>query len=301
MSFRVTNSLQIDRSLWDIQQANARLESAQNDLSTGTRIHRPSDDPTANARAMVLKTTMAENTQYQSNIQSIQGWASVTDTSTTSYVNAMQRLRTLAVQAANGSLQPQDKAAISNEVTQIREEIRSIGNTQYEGRYIFGGLKTDQQPYPTDVTLSPNDTGKLNQDIAPGMTVPYNVSGVTMFGDTSNGNTNNIFSVIDNFQTLLSQDSSTVDISQQTIAQLDNWIDTAGNARTSNGALLNRLDLGDERLTDVNTSLKKLLTDTADTDIATASLQMNQSQATLEAALAVGAKAMPLSLVDFLK
>jgi flagellar hook-associated protein 3 FlgL len=307
MSFRVTSNGQIDRSLFDIQEVTGRLQSIQNDLSSGKRIHRPSDDPTANARAMVLKSTMAENEQYKQNIDTAKGFVSVTDTATTSYIDALQRLRNLAVQGASGNLRAEDKSAIAGEVAQMREQIRSIGNTQYNGRYIFGGLKTDQEPYPTDVTLSPNDVGQFAEEIAPGIKMNYNITGVSMFGDTTPaanppGSTGgNIYAVIDNFTALLAQGTSSPDISQQTIKQIDDYLKIAGNNRTTVGGWTNRLDVGAQRLTDVNTSLSNILDSTEGTDIASASLKLNQNQATLQAALSVGAKAMPLTLVDFLK
>jgi len=301
MSLRVTNNAQIERSIFDINANGARLQSVQRDISTGTRLHRPSDDPTSNARAMVLKTTMAQNQQYVKNIQATGNFVQVTDTAMTNYVNALQRLRTLAVQGASGNLRAEDKAAISQEVTQLREEVRTIANQQYNGRYIFGGLKTDQAPYPQDVTLSPNDTGKLSTEISPGITVDYNVAAPTIFGDTTNGNTNNIFGVIDQFTTFLADGTSTDDISKTTIADIDGWLKTVETSRTNLGGLTNRLDLAQQRFGEVNTDLEGLLNDTEATDIASASLRMNQNSATFQAALSVAAKAVPLSLVDFLR
>jgi flagellar hook-associated protein 3 FlgL len=67
------------------------------------------------------------------------------------------------------------------------------------------------------------------------------------------------------------------------------------------GGLTNRLDLAQQRFAEVNTDLETLLNQTESTDIASASLKMNQNSATFQAALAVGAKAIPLSLVDFLR
>jgi flagellar hook-associated protein 3 FlgL len=300
MSLRVTNNAQIERSIYDINASGARMQRVQQDLSTGTRLHRPSDDPTANARAMVLKTSMAQNQQYVKNIQAAQNFVQVTDTATTNYVNALQRLRNLAVQGASGNLRAEDKAAISQEVTQIREEIRTIANTQYNGRYIFGGLKTDQAPYPTDVTLSPNDTGKLTTEISPGITVDYNIPAPAIFGDTVNG-TNNVFSMIDQFQTFLADGTSTTDISKTTIADIDAWLKTATQQRTSLGGLTNRLDLAEQRFSEINVDLEQLYNDTAGTDIASASLKLNQNSAAFQAALSVAAKAVPLSLVDFLR
>lgn len=301
MTMRVTSNAQIERSLYDITSVGARLQRVQQDLSTGVRLHRPSDDPASVARSLVLKKTMAQNSQYLKNIQAASGFVQVSNTAASNYIDVLQRLRNLAIQGANGSYRTEDKAAILQEVSQLRDELRTIANTQYEGRYVFGGIKTDQQPFPSDVTLSPADRGNLSVEIAPGVTVNYNITSPDMFGDTTNGSINNIFSVIDNFSTYLSSGTSTSDISKDTIASIDSWIKTASSNRTSLAGLANRFDMAEQRFTQNNTLLEGYLNDNQATDIAQASLQLNQNQATLQAALEVGSKALPLSLVDFLR
>ena len=59
MSLRVTNNAQIERSIFDINANGSRLQRTQQDISTGKRIHRPSDDPTANARDMVFADSLS--------------------------------------------------------------------------------------------------------------------------------------------------------------------------------------------------------------------------------------------------
>ncbi|MDB5095597.1 MAG: flagellar hook-associated protein 3 [Cyanobacteria bacterium RYN_339] len=270
MSLRVTNNAQIERSIYDINASGARLQRTQQDISTGMRLHRPSDDPTANARAMVLKTSMAQNEQYTKNIQATANFVQVTDTATTGYINALQRLRNLAVQGASGNLRSEDKGAIAQEVMQIREEIRTIGNSQYNGRYIFGGFKTDTPPYPADLSFATDDQGKLNTEIAPGITVNYNVNGTSLFGPVAQGVAGSIFGTIDTFNGFLGDATSTDDISKNTIAELDGWLKKAGQSRTDLGGLTNRLDLASQRFSEVNTDLETLLNQTEATDIASA-------------------------------
>jgi flagellar hook-associated protein 3 FlgL len=308
MALRVTNNAQIDRSIYDIQVNHARLERVQQDISTGKRIHRPSDDPTANARAMVLRSSMAQNEQYQSNIQSTRNFVQVTDTSTTNYINALQRLRTLALQGAGGHLRAEEKGAIIQEVTSLKEEIRAIANTELNGRYIFGGMANDavkdQQPIPSLTFAAANNVGKLEVEIAPGMTVQYNTTTTELFGSTmpdQNGNYQDVFGMIDNFVALLGQDTSTPDISNIVVQDIDNFLTQAGTVRTQIGGLINRLDVADERIESINAELENFLNNTEATDIASASLLMNQNEATFRAALSVGARAIPLSLVDFLR
>lgn len=299
--FRVTNNNAIDRTMRDLSASGFRRDRVQAQISSGKRILKPHDDPTGNARGMVLRTQLAQNDQYLKNIQSARSWVQTTDSTMGTYIDILQRLRTLTVQGASGNLTNQDRAAITSEVNQIREEIRALGNTQLNGRYLFGGIKTDQEVFPTDVTLGPNDAGQLQVEISAGVTVPYNVRGTDLFGNTTPPNTVHIFDAIDELVGFLGQATQTTDISDTSLSRLDAFLDIAKAQRTNLGGLMNRLDLTESRFADISTSLDNLRRETEDTDVAKASLLLNQNEATFQAALAVGAKAIPLSLVDFLR
>jgi flagellar hook-associated protein 3 FlgL len=316
---RITNNMMMNQSLRDMNANLTKLDRTQRDISTGKRIHRPSDDPTALARAQVLRTSIAQNAQFKKNAENAESFLKMTDSTLGQAGDALQRLRQLAVQAASGNLRQQDRDAIYNEVQQIRDEVKALGNTQLNGRYIFGGLKTDQVVYPNDafppagsgVTLSPNDNGSLVTEVAPNITMTYNVTGPRVFGDTTPPSTTHVFQVIDDFMGYLKGTlappagsgigSSNRAISELTIRDLDSWLKNVNQVRTEVGGKLNRLDLAKSRMEEANTSMDSLLQETEDTDIAKASMELNSTQATYQAALSVGARALPLSLVDFLR
>lgn len=298
---RITNNMMVNRSLADINANLARVDRVQRDISTGKRIHRPSDDPTANARAMVLRNNMAQNDQYRKNIAEASNFMAVTDTALGSITTTLLRLRQLAVQGASGHLRDEDRKAIVGEVQQLKEELRATGNTQINGRYIFGGLKTQSEPLPSDVTFGPNDTGKLTVEIGPGIVMNYNVTSVEIFGDTTPPGIDHIFETIDEFVDLMGDNTSTPEISKISLAAIDGWLNRVKDIRTDVGGKVNRLEMSATRLEDVSLSLEGLLRDTEDTDITQASLKLNQYEATFQAALSVGARSIPLSLVDFLR
>lgn len=317
---RITNNMMMNQSLRDMNTNLNRLDKVQRDISTGKRIHRPSDDPTAMARATVLRNSLAQNTQYKKNADNAESFLKMTDSTLGSVGDAMQRLRQLAVQGSSGNLRQEDRDAIYNEVQQIRDELKALGNTQLNGRYIFGGLKTDQVVYPNDpsgwmpgsgVTLSPNDKGGLFAEVAPNITMQYNVTGPQIFGDTTPPSTNHVFQVIDDFMgylkgTLAPPAGSGIGTSNRAISEIslrdiDSWLRNVNQTRTMVGGKLNRLDLAQSRMDESNLSMEGLLQDTEDTDIAKASMDLNATQATYQAALSVGARALPLSLVDFLR
>lgn len=317
---RISNNMMINQSLRDLNANLVRMDKNQRDISTGKRIHRPSDDPTSLARAMVLRNSLAQNEQYNKNAAVAESQLKMTDTTLGQMGDALQRLRQLAVQGASGNLQQQDRLAIRNEVMQIRDEMRALGNTQLNGRYIFGGIKTDQVVYPQDVTglpagngvtFSPNDNGPLIVEVAPNITIQYNTTAPRVLGDTTPPSTANVFQVIDDFAGYLdgslapppglASGTSNRAISEISLRDIGKWLDNVNQTRTEVGGKLNRLELAKSRMQEANISMNELLVETEDTDIAEASLKLNSYEATYRAALAVSARAIPMSLVDFLR
>lgn len=318
---RISNNMMVNQALRDINANLGRMDKNQRDISTGKRIHRPSDDPTSLARAMVLRNGLAQNDQFQKNADVAKSQLQITDTTLGQVGDALQRLRQLAVQGGSGNLREQDREAIRNEVLQIRDELRALGNTQLNGRYIFGGLKTDQVVYPQDnpalppgngVSFSPNDTGMLNVEVAPNIVMNYNVTAPRVFGDTTPPGINHVFQVIDDFAGYLNgtlppppgvsgTGTSNRAISEISLRDISTWLTNVNNVRTEVGAKLNRIELTTVRMEETNITMNELLTNTEATDIAEASLKLNSYEASYRAALSVGARSIPLSLVDFLR
>lgn len=317
---RISNNMMINQSLRDLNANLVRMDKNQRDISTGKRIHRPSDDPTSLARAMVLRNSLAQNTQYNKNAAVAESQLKMTDSTLGQMGDALQRLRQLAVQGASGNLQQLDRDAIRNEVMQIRDEMKALGNTQLNGRYIFGGIKTDQVVYPEDnaglpagngVSFSPNDNGAMIVEVAPNITLQYNVTAPRVLGDTTPPATDNVFQVIDDFAGYLAgtlavppgigSGTSNRAISELSLRDISTWLNNVNQTRTEVGGKLNRLELAKSRMQEANISMNELLVLTEDTDIAEASLKLNSYEATYRAALSVAARSIPLSLVDFLR
>lgn len=300
---RIGNNTMVERTLRDLTANKLRLAATQRDISTGKRIHRGADDPTSAARAHVLRQKLATNDTYAQNVKASTDFLKSTEEAMNQLHDVMLRLRTLAIQGSSGNLQQSDKAVLASEVDQLREVVRTIGNTKDgTGRYVFGGLKTGTEPFPgTDVTLGPNDAGLMMVEVAQGSMMTYNVTGVSVFGDTTPPNDTHIFQSIDELASLLRAGTNTTEISDISLAKIDEHLDNLNALRTDIGSRVERLDLSTTRYEDLKLSLEGMLQDTEGTDIATASLRLNQYESAFQASLAVGARALPLSLVDFLR
>ncbi|MDR0272958.1 MAG: flagellar hook-associated protein FlgL, partial [Clostridiales bacterium] len=100
---RLTNVMITNTTLMHINRNMRSLDSIIRQIETGKKIQRPSDNPIIAARALIFRTSVNENAQYQRNVEQGMSWMQVTE-STVNNINdqLLKELRTLAVQGASG-------------------------------------------------------------------------------------------------------------------------------------------------------------------------------------------------------
>jgi flagellar hook-associated protein 3 len=126
----------------------ADLSNLQEQLSTGKRILKPSDNPVDTANDVKLKTQLAEQTQFHTNIQDGLSFMNVSDTAMQSMNSIMQRLRELSIQGSSDTLSAIDRVSIQQEVDQLSRQLITLTNTNYKGDYVFGGTQSKIAPFP---------------------------------------------------------------------------------------------------------------------------------------------------------
>src|SRR5687767_900439 len=132
---RISNPGIAARLLSEVSTSQARLAEAQDRVSSGKEINRPSDDPFGASRVMTFRTQMDVSAQYQRNIELAKNELGVSESALTALNAVLQRVNELAVQAGNASLDGASRNQIASEVDRLLEEAISIGNTQNAGRY----------------------------------------------------------------------------------------------------------------------------------------------------------------------
>ena len=141
---RITNNMLIGNMIGYLSSNLAAMSKYQTMASTGKLIQKASDDPVVAARTLKLNTDMAVLTQYRKNADSALAWMETTETAVRSLEQQLIDVRTRIVQASNtGALAEEDRQSIASQIKQLRDEIISLANTTYSGRYIFSGYKSD--------------------------------------------------------------------------------------------------------------------------------------------------------------
>lgn len=293
---RITQGMIAQTTLNNIEANMSRIDDLERQVSSGTRISKPSDDPIGTAQALSFQEGVDQSTQYLSNIDQSQGWLNTTDSALGAVTDAIQRARELAVQSASETVSASDRQAINSEVQQLQQQVLGLSQSKYGASFLFSGTKSDAPGYvqaqPSSVAGAyVGNDGQVQRQIAPGETVAVNADARSTFDP--------VFTALNNLQTGLAG-NNTAGITSS-INDLDTALTNVLTARAGIGAKSNRLDAAQKRMTSVQLSMTGLLSNVKDVDMAQAITQFSMAQTTYQASLQAGAKAMQPSLLDYLK
>lgn len=144
---RVTQSMLSNTMLRNLNSSYNRMAVLQEQISKGSKLLRPSDDPVGTTKAMSYRTQLQQNQQYQDNLDTATKWLDMSDDALGQITNAMTRVQELVTQAANDTNQTVDRQKMLVEIQQIREEVKDIANTKVGDNYIFSGTRTNEPVY----------------------------------------------------------------------------------------------------------------------------------------------------------
>ena len=154
MFTRVTNATQALNAQHNLQSSLQRQTALYDQATSRRQITKPSDDPTATASALGVRSDAAATSQYARNADNGDAWLATADSTLTSVESIMQRFRDLTVQGANdGSLSPAAKESLATELDGLKKSLLSLANTSYLGRNIFAGNSSRGRRLPTRLQL----------------------------------------------------------------------------------------------------------------------------------------------------
>jgi flagellar hook-associated protein 3 FlgL len=297
---RITTQMTASMTLADLQQSLNRLDTTQQQLSSGKKINQPSDDPYGTSQAMGLNGQLSALNDYTNNITDGTAWTQQATTSLGDIDSMVQRVRELVVQASNGTYTQSDLNASAAEVNQLIDAIKQEANASYNGQYIFSGTSTGTAPYQTGSTDTyQGGTGNVNRLIGPNTTISVNTNISSLLG---NGQAAADGGLLDTLRTIVSdmQSGNTGAIGGADLKNLDSNFGTLTQMEANVGAVSNRLTLASTRIQQLQNSDTAALSNVQDADMATVAINFSTEQAAYQAALKAGANIVQSSLLDFL-
>jgi flagellar hook-associated protein 3 FlgL len=295
---RVTQSMLSSNSLKNLSESYRRMGQYQDQLSTGKKITKPSEDPVVAMKGMFYRSNLTEVEQYKRNLSELYLWMENSEAGLEQANNGLQRVRELVIQGKNGSLSPSDRQAIAKEIEQIKEDLVGVANTQVSGRYIFHGTDTETAPITmgSPPTADPNMTldaiKNYKIEISRGVSLRANVDPAKVFNDK-------LFTTVDDIEKALTSDQpGELD---RLLGDLDNVMDDISEERSELGARYNRLEMIDARISQQEVIASRVLSDNEDADIERVITDLKTQESVHRAALGVGARILQPTLLDFLR
>lgn len=144
---RVTNKMISDTMVSKIQNNVQKLARTQEQISTGTRILRPSDDPSSVSHLLAAKGNIEYNQQYMRNIDDGLSYLYSTDDTLGSVLEVVTKAKETAIQGANGILTVEETKALAYQIDKMIDHVVDLANTPIGGKYIFAGRENNQPPF----------------------------------------------------------------------------------------------------------------------------------------------------------
>lgn len=284
----------------DILIALQRNQQQQNtailELASGDRINKPSDDPDGAATVVQIHDRSSQADSYLSSIDTISGQMQMTDSTLSSVVTALTRAISLGVEGATGTLSDENRQALAEEVSGVRDQLLSLANVSYEGRYVFSGT-AEVQPFVMDSNAASGvrydgNSGVNSITVGTGYQVQVNVPGNQMFAAAGN----DMFQSMNDLITAL-QSNAGIDTA---VASVRKAFDYITGRRVFYGNALNQLQAQQTYLNGEKLQLSQQENTVAGVDVASVASQLVNSQNARSAALAATGKISQGSLFNYL-
>lgn len=301
---RLSTNIIYQQNMDAVLDGQNRFQATGLQLSTGSKVSKPSDDPLAASQAVLVRQAQSENSQFSVGRTFANQSMSQEESILSSVTSTIQDAQTLIVQAGDGSLSDDDRSSLATKLESLKSQLVNMANsTDGNGRYIFAGYKSDTAPYTQDpttgaVTYSGGDTA-ITQQVDASRTMTINHTGNQIFnsltGDAKkepDGTTgeSDIFKTIDGALTALktpsadyTSDTEYSDAIDKANRGLSNSLNNVLSVRSELGTQMSELDsldtLGDNRDVTNSTKLSNLVDTEWTSAISTYTLQQVALQA----------------------
>ena len=276
MGLRIYNNVEAQNAHRQLQATNQNISKAMERLSSGLRINRAGDDAAGLAVSEVMRSQIRGMQVATRNSQDGISLVQVADGAIGTVTDMLQRVRDLAVQAANGTLNDAQRANLDKEVQNIMQEVDRVGSdTEFNGVKILAGSVATAASAIT-LQIGANGNQSIGFTIGTVSATDLGVSGLAV---------------------------STQASAQAAIASLDAAINSLNQQRANMGAIQNRLEQTISRLGVTAENLQAAESRIRDADMASEMITFTKNQILQQSGTAMLAQAnqAPQSVLQLLK
>ena len=301
---RITNNMMSYNFLSSLNKSLEKSSKIQMQLADGKALHAPSDDPIKVSRSLRFSTGMELNNQYTQNAQDAISWMDSTDDNMQDLSKIMINIKELVIQASNGTNPQSAVQTIGDSVDNLINQMINIGNSQLGGRYIFAGQNDKIAPFTRngDTITYNGDNEKISMPTHPGEATPsqdsVNLTGTDVFGPSLKI-LNDLIEVKNHLKSGTEADQ--LWLSDKGLALIEDDTDQMLLSHTTLGTRMSMYEMAKSMLDSSNTIIAGDQANNDSVDVAKGIVDYKNAEDVYKTALQIGARIMPMSLVDFLR
>ncbi|MFS0713205.1 flagellin [Microbacterium sp. 2P01SA-2] len=293
MISRVTSQTLAQSALRNLQSGLNDLARLQNQATSQRAFAAPSDDPAAASATLDLHAAQHRNAQYARNISDGLTWVTTVDNAISASTSLLGRARDLTLRGANsGALDANAREAIALELETIADELFAQANTSLLGRSVFAGT-TEGSAFGPDFVFAGVPGSEVRRRVADGETVRVDASGAEVFGSGEDS----VFAVIGS---IVADLRSGTDVRGR-IDQIDDRMNAMLGVQGTVGARQNQIMRAKDAAADATVSLEAQRAAVEDIDSVEVLVALKSQELVYQSALAVTARVMQPTLMDFLR
>jgi flagellar hook-associated protein 3 FlgL len=309
MSVRITTLQQFNLGVATLQRRQVELANAQEQLTSGKRVLRASDDPSAAARAERALVTITRSDADLRAMEASRNAMTLTESALGDAVEMLQQARELMVAAGNASYSPGERRALAAQLVGVRDQLLGIANRSDEsgGRIFFpswGGTGAPLASGPPVSYLGATAPALVERLTAGREPLPLNVDGLSAWRIDPATGQSALFKGLDDAVAALNSTAvpppPATAIAVAGIDDVDISLDTLGNLRARVGELLNRSEMIESRIADSKLHGQAERSNAEDLDMVQAVSKFQGQQTSYDAALKTYSMVQRMSLFDYL-
>ncbi len=295
---RISDQMMTNRMIQYMNDNKEKLADLNNQVASGKKYHAYSENPSQVAASQTIRSSLNTSKIYIETANEIDNWMDATDIAFNQIQTALINATTLVERGLSDTMGADERAnSIAPELDSILDQLLTTTNASIQDKYIFSGFQVNIKPFSVsatdpDVIEYHGDNGIMNHEIGVGQSVQKNINNPTVMNSMFNA-------VIRAKNALLNNDMTELNGS---LTDLNNAMTSVGDLSATNGARQRQVSSSIDHLELANLSLKNLLSDKEDVNMAEAVAMLTSQETTYKAVLEVGQRAISaLNLFDVLQ
>lgn len=280
--------------LGPLNAGEANAQQLQQQLSTGSSITAPSDNPTGAVDALNAQAAASQANTWATNASDGLSRLGLANQVLNQVLGQISQLQQSVQSISTANFSPSGTAALAQQVQGLGQSILANANTSYEGYAIFGGTSGATDAYSSSGAYLGNNTVPT-RTTGPGIQLPAGVSGSSVFGTGAGGLFGAIAQTVSDLQAGNTNAVLTTDL-----PAINSWYAKVQASAAQVGAYYDQMNAAQQQAASTALTLSTQASNIVSVDLPQVATELSLQNSTLQAALYSLSQVVPQSLIQYL-